>query len=68
MRTVGDVVDAAACRSAGERVTYVPLEHPHARDFAAEGIEPRHHLALAEALDAIDMEARRQVLGARSYS
>jgi seryl-tRNA synthetase len=38
-----------------------------ARDFAAEGLEPRDHLALAEGLDAIDMERGAKVSGARFY-
>ena len=37
------------------------------RDFAAEGFEPRDHLALAEALDAVDMERGAKVSGARFY-
>jgi seryl-tRNA synthetase len=37
------------------------------RDFAAEGFEPRDHLALGETLGAIDMERGAKVSGARFY-
>lgn len=37
------------------------------RDFAAEGFEPRDHLALAEQLGAVDMERGAKVSGARFY-
>ncbi|HOF63258.1 MAG TPA: serine--tRNA ligase [Dermatophilaceae bacterium] len=37
------------------------------RDFAAEGFEPRDHLALGESLGAIDMERGAKVAGARFY-
>ena len=47
---------------------YVVLETVGtARDFAAEGFEPHDHLALAEGLDAIDMERGAKVAGARFY-
>ena len=38
-----------------------------ARDFAAEGFEPKDHLELAEGLDAIDMERGVKVGGSRFY-
>jgi len=38
-----------------------------ARDFAAEGFEPKDHLELAEGLDAIDMERGAKVGGSRFY-
>ena len=38
-----------------------------ARDFAAEGFEPKDHLELAEGLDAIDMARGAKVAGARFY-
>jgi seryl-tRNA synthetase len=38
-----------------------------ARDFAAEGFEPRDHLELAEGLDALDMERGAKVSGSRFY-
>ena len=37
------------------------------RDFAAEGFEPRDHLALGELLGAIDMERGAKVSGSRFY-
>jgi seryl-tRNA synthetase len=37
------------------------------RDFAAEGVSVRDHLALGEALSAIDMERGAKVAGARFY-
>ena len=37
------------------------------RDFAAEGFEPRDHLALGEMLGAIDMERGAKVSGSRFY-
>ena len=37
------------------------------RDFAAEGFEPRDHLALGEILRAIDMERGAKVAGSRFY-
>ena len=37
------------------------------RDFAAEGVEVRDHLAIAEGLRAIDMERGAKVSGARFY-
>ena len=38
-----------------------------ARDFAAEGFEPKDHLELGEGLDAIDMERGAKVGGSRFY-
>jgi len=38
-----------------------------ARDFVAEGFEPKDHLELAEGLDAIDMERGAKVGGSRFY-
>ena len=37
------------------------------RDFAAEGFEPRDHMAIAEGLDAIDTARGAKVSGARFY-
>ena len=37
------------------------------RDFAAEGFEPRDHLAIGELLDGIDMERGAKVSGSRFY-
>ena len=38
-----------------------------ARDFVAEGFEPKDHLELAEGLDALDMERGAKVGGSRFY-
>jgi seryl-tRNA synthetase len=38
-----------------------------ARDFAAEGFEPKDHLELAEGLDALDMARGAKVSGSRFY-
>jgi len=38
-----------------------------ARDFAAEGFEPKDHLEIAEGLDAIDMARGAKVGGSRFY-
>ncbi len=66
LRTVGNVVEPEV--PVGGEDDYVVVETiGTARDFAAEGIEPRDHLALAEALDAIDMERGAKVSGARFY-
>jgi len=47
---------------------YVVLEEIGTpRDFAAEGFEPKDHLELGEALDAIDMGRGAKVAGARFY-
>ena len=37
------------------------------RDFAAEGFEPKDHLALAEALDIVDFAAGAKVAGQKFY-
>ena len=55
------------CRWAARTTTSSSRRSAAARDFAAEGIEPRDHLALAEGLDAIDMERGAKVAGARFY-
>jgi seryl-tRNA synthetase len=66
MRTIGNVVEPGV--PVGGEDDYVVLEEVGApRDFAAEGLEPRDHLALAEGLDAIDMERGAKVSGARFY-
>jgi seryl-tRNA synthetase len=38
-----------------------------ARDFAAEGFDPKDHLEVAEGLDALDMERGAKVGGSRFY-
>ncbi len=66
MRTIGNVVEPEV--PVGGEDDYVVLEHVGTpRDFAAEGFEPKDHLALAEALDAVDMERGAKVSGARFY-
>ena len=66
LRTVGNVVEPEV--PVGGEDDYVVVETiGTARDFAAEGFEPRDHLALAEGLDAIDMERGAKVSGARFY-
>jgi seryl-tRNA synthetase len=66
LRTVGNVVEPEV--PVGGEDDYVVVETiGSARDFAAEGFQPRDHLALAEGLDAIDMERGAKVAGARFY-
>jgi len=66
VRTIGNVVEPEV--PVGGEDDYVVVETiGTARDFAAEGIEPRDHLSLAEGLDAIDMERGAKVAGARFY-
>ena len=66
LRTIGNVVEPEV--PVGGEDDYVVVETIGTpRDFAAEGIEPRDHLALAEGLDAIDMERGAKVAGARFY-
>jgi seryl-tRNA synthetase len=66
LRTIGNVVEPEV--PSGGEDDYVVVETVGtARDFAAEGFEPRDHLALAESLDAIDMERGAKVSGARFY-
>ena len=66
VRTIGNVVEPEV--PVGGEDDYVVVEQVGtARDFEAEGIEPRDHLSLAEGLDAIDMERGAKVAGARFY-
>ncbi len=66
LRTIGNVVEPEV--PAGGEDDYVVVEEVGApRDFAAEGFEPRDHLEIAEALDAVDMERGAKVAGARFY-
>jgi seryl-tRNA synthetase len=65
-RTIGNVVEPGV--PAGGEDDYVVLDTVGTpRDFAAEGFEPRDHLALAEGLRAVDMERGAKVSGARFY-
>ena len=66
LRTIGNVVEPEV--PMGGEDDYVVVETiGTARDFATEGFEPRDHLAVAEGLDAIDMERGAKVSGARFY-
>ena len=66
VRTIGNVVEPEV--PVGGEDDYVVVEQVGtARDFAAERIEPRDHLSLAEGLDAVDMERGAKVAGARFY-
>ena len=52
----------------GGEEDFVVLEtHGVIRDFTAEGFEPKDHLALGEALGAIDVERGAKVSGSRFY-
>ncbi|MBQ0827800.1 serine--tRNA ligase [Streptomyces tagetis] len=52
----------------GGEEDFVTLEtHGTARDFAAEGFEPRDHLELGQILGAIDVERGAKVSGSRFY-
>ena len=66
IRRVGNIV-IEGVPSGGED-DYTVLETVGtARDFAAEGFEPKDHLELAEGLDALDMERGAKVSGSRFY-
>ena len=58
---------STASRSAARRTTSSARSSAAPRDFAAEGFEPRDHLALGELLGAIDMERGAKVSGSRFY-
>ncbi|PNG23115.1 serine--tRNA ligase [Streptomyces cahuitamycinicus] len=52
----------------GGEEDFVTLEtHGTIRDFAAEGFEPKDHLALGQSLGAIDVERGAKVSGSRFY-
>ncbi|WP_298556970.1 serine--tRNA ligase [Streptomyces luteogriseus] len=52
----------------GGEEDFVTLEkHGTIRDFAAEGFEPKDHLALGQILGAIDVERGAKVSGSRFY-
>jgi seryl-tRNA synthetase len=66
IRRVGNIV-LEGVPSGGED-DYTVLETVGAaRDFAAEGFEPKDHLELAEGLDALDMARGAKVGGSRFY-
>ncbi|NHA68578.1 serine--tRNA ligase [Phycicoccus flavus] len=66
MRRIANVVEPEV--PVGGEDDYVVLEEVGTpRDFAAEGFEPRDHLTLMDALDAVDMERGAKVSGARFY-
>jgi seryl-tRNA synthetase len=66
VRKLDNVVEDGA--PAGGEDDYVVLREVGApRDFAAEGIEPKDHVALGELLGAIDMDRGAKVSGARFY-
>jgi seryl-tRNA synthetase len=65
-RAIGNIPEPGV--PAGGEDDFVVLRHEgQPRDFAAEGIEVQDHLALGEALRAIDMERGAKVSGARFY-
>ena len=66
VRRVGNVIEDGV--PVGGEDDYTVLETVGtARDFAAEGFEPRDHLELAEGLGALDMERGAKVGGSRFY-
>ncbi|GAA4879189.1 serine--tRNA ligase [Serinicoccus chungangensis] len=66
MRRIGNVVmDGVPVGGEDDFVTLEEVGTP--RDFAAEGFEPRDHLAIGEGLGAIDMARGAKVAGARFY-
>ncbi|MEX0913976.1 MAG: serine--tRNA ligase [Demequina sp.] len=65
-RSLGNIPEPGV--PAGGEEDFTVLRHEgDVRDFAAEGVEVRDHLALAEGLRAIDMERGAKVSGARFY-
>jgi len=65
-RSLGNIPEAGV-PSGGEDDFAVLRHEGTVRDFAAEGIEVRDHLAIAEGLRALDMERGAKVSGARFY-
>ena len=64
--TIGNIAEPGV--PAGGPDDFVVLRHEGTpRDFAAEGIEVKDHLAIGEGLKAIDMERGAKVSGARFY-
>ena len=66
IRSVGNIV-LEGVPSGGEDNYSVLETVGTARDFAAEGFEPKDHLELAEGLDALDMARGAKVGGSRFY-
>jgi len=65
-RALGNIPEPGV--PSGGEDDYAVLRHEGTpRDFAAEGVEVRDHLAIAEGLRAIDMERGAKVSGARFY-
>jgi seryl-tRNA synthetase len=65
-RSIGNVIEEGV-PVGGEDDYDVLEEFGTPRDFAAEGFEPKDHLALAEGLDALDIERGAKVAGSRFY-
>lgn len=65
-RALGNIPEPGV-PSGGEDDFAVLRHEGRARDFAAEGVTVRDHLAIAEGLRAIDMERGAKVSGARFY-
>ncbi|SNC64622.1 seryl-tRNA synthetase [Kytococcus aerolatus] len=66
LRRIGNVIKEGV-PAGGEDDFELLQEVGTPRDFAAEGFEPRDHLALGEMLGAIDMERGAKVSGSRFY-
>ncbi|WEV77593.1 serine--tRNA ligase [Janibacter cremeus] len=66
LRAIGNVIQEGV-PAGGEDDFALLTEVGTARDFAAEGFEPKDHLALGELLGAIDMERGAKVSGSRFY-
>jgi len=65
-RSLGNIPEPGV-PSGGEDSFTVLRHEGEVRDFAAEGVEVKDHLAIAEGLKAIDMERGAKVSGARFY-
>src|SRR5699024_9285898 len=66
LRSIGNVIQDGV-PAGGEDDFDLLEEVGTARDFAAEGFEPKDHLELGELLGAIDMERGAKVSGSRFY-
>ena len=66
LRSIGNVIiEGVPTGGEDDFVTLEEIGTP--RDFAAEGFEPKDHLALGEALGALDMARGAKVSGSRFY-